>query len=132
MLKMDAEIINEGETVRLIYKDDDSPKLRIDLSIDQLGEFIRELQHAANLAFLQREEAGKGATKAAPLRTKSFEVYSAQIRRARSGTSLTLQVSAKDGRTAHLRLPIVLASVLSDELQSALAASGATGDGTTH
>ncbi len=132
MLKMDAKILNEGETVRLVYKDEDSTKLRIDLSIDQLGQFIRELQHASNLAYMQRQDAGKGATKAPPSRTKPFEVYSTQIRRARNGKSLLLQVSAKDGRAAHLHFPIVLASQLSDELQSALAASGMASGGAMH
>ncbi len=131
MLKIDAEILDEGETVRLVYKDEDSPKLRIDLSIDQFGEFIRELQHAANLAFVQREDAGKGATKTATPHTKPFEVYSAQVRRARSGKYLTLQVSAKDGRTVDLRLPTVLASALSDELVRTLA-SGALATDTRH
>lgn len=132
MLKIDAEILDEGEKVRLVFKDEDSPKFQTDFSIDHLGQFIRELQHTANLAFSQRLDAGQDALKAPKPRTKPFEVHSAQIRRSRSGTSLTLQVSAKDGRTANLRLPIVLASALSDELRNALAASGAAGDGTKH
>ena len=129
MLKIEAEILDEGKKVRLVFKDDDSTKLRIDLSIDHLGQLIQELQHTANLAFSQRLDAGQGALKAPKPRTKPFEVYSAQIRRSRSGTSLTLQVSAKDGRTANLRLPTVLASTLSDELVRALA-SGAVGTDT--
>jgi hypothetical protein len=132
MLKIDAEILDEGEKVRLVFKDDNSPILRTDFSIDHLAQFIQELQHAANLAFSQRLDAGKGATKAPKPRTKPFEVHSAQIRRSRSGASLTLQVSAKDGRTAHLRLPIVLASALSDELRNALAAAGEMGGDAKH
>ncbi len=132
MLKIEAEILDEGKKVRLVFKDDDSTKLRIDLSIDHLGQLIQELQHTANLAFSQRLDAGQGALKAPKPRTKPFEVYSAQIRRSRSGTSLTLQVSAKDGRTAHLHLPIVLASSVSDELQSVLTALGAASTGTKH
>ena len=132
MLKIGAEILDEGEIVRLVFKDDNSPVLRTDFSIDQLGQFIQELQHAANLAFSQRLDAGKGALKAPKPRTKPFEVRSAQIRRSRSGAFLTLQMSAKDGRTAHLRLPIVLASALSDELRNALAVAGEMGGDAKH
>ncbi len=132
MLKIGAEILDEGEKVRLVFKDDNSPILRTDFSIDQLGQFIQELQHAANLAFSQRLDAGKGALKAPKPRTKPLEVRSAQILRSRSGTFLTLQVSAKDGQTVHLRLPIVLASALSDELRNALSAAGETGGGAKH
>ncbi len=132
MLKIEAEILDEGKKVRLVFKDDDSTKLRIDLSIDHLGQLIQELQHTANLAFSQRLDAGQGALKAPKPRTKPFEVYSAQIRRSRSGTSLTLQVSAKDGRTANLRLPIVLASAISSELRDALTIAGETGGGAKH
>jgi len=132
MLKIGAEILDEGEKVRLVFKDDNSPILRTDFSIDQLGQFIQELQHAANLAFSQRLDAGKGALKAPKPRTKPLEVRSAQILGSRSGTFLTLQVSAKDGQTVHLRLPIVLASALSDELRNALSAAGETGGGAKH
>ncbi len=132
MLKIGAEILDEGEKVRLVFKDDNSPILRTDFSIDQLGQFIQELQHTANLAFSQRLDAGKGAPKAPKPRTKPFEVRSAQIRRSRSGAFLTLQVSAKDGRTAHLRFPIVLASAISNELRDALAIAGEMGGDAKH
>ena len=132
MLEIDAEILDGGDKVRLVFKDDKSPILRTDFSIEQLTQFIQDLQHAANLAFSQRLDAGKGATKAPKPRTKPFEVHSSQIQRSRSGTSLTLQVSAKDGRTAHLHLPIVLASALSDELRNALAIAGEMGGDAKH
>ena len=132
MLSIEAKIFEEGEKVRLIFNNEDSQIIGLELSIDQLGEFIRDLQRTANLAFVQRRDAGKGATKASPSRSRPFEAYSAQIRLARSGMFLTLQVSGKDGQTVHLRLPIVLASALSDELRTTLAAAGEKGGDAKH